>query len=82
MFGLREGTVMDFQVYCDSILMPFLDMVVDLYEKNEVSYANALRLGSAMCDIEQCLYDKELHGIQMDVVFNILENFVERLNGI
>lgn len=73
---------MDFQIYCDCILMPFLDMMADLYEKDEVSYTTALRLGSAMCDIEQCLYDKELRGIQLDIVEDILEGFIEKLNSI
>lgn len=71
---------MNFEAYCESILIPFLDIMVDLYDKEEVTYTNALRLGSAMCDIEQCLYDKELRGIELDMVEAILDDFVKELN--
>ena len=71
---------MNFEAYCESILIPFLDMMVDLYDKEEVTYTNALRLGSAMCDIEQCLYDKELRGIELDMVEAILDDFIKELN--
>lgn len=72
---------MNFEAYCESILIPFLDMMVDLYDKEEVTYTNALRLGSAMCDIEQCLYDKELRGIELDMVEAILYDFIKELNA-
>lgn len=72
---------MNFETYCESILIPFLDMMVDLYDKEEVTYTNALRLGSAMCDIEQCLYDKELRGIELDMVEAILDDFIKELNA-
>lgn len=71
---------MNFEAYCESILIPFLDIMVDLYDKEEVTYTNALRLGSAMCDIEQCLYDKELRGIELDMVEAILDDFIKELN--
>lgn len=70
---------MDFSIYCENILIPFLDMIVDLYIENKIGYKDALRLGSAMCDVEQCLYDKELINVQIDIVDNILEDFEFKL---
>ena len=70
---------MDFSVYCEDILTPFLEMIIDLHYKGDVDYENALRLGCAMCDIEQCLYERELINVQIDIVETILYDFELKL---
>ena len=73
---------MNFDVYYEDILSPNLDMIMDLYINDEVEYHNAIRLGSAMCDIEVCLNRKGLKDIQLDMLEQALDNFIERLKGI
>lgn len=53
---------MDFNIYYSEILIPYLDMVSDMYRCNDISYENALRLGACMCDIDICLLlDNKIH---------------------
>lgn len=69
---------MDIIVYCEEVLMPFLDMLVDLYDRNEINYRNALRLGGSMCELDYCLLNK--HDYKW--LDEIYENFKERLNKV
>lgn len=70
---------MDFSIYCEDILIPFLDMIIDLYLDGTIDYQNAIRLGNSMCDIKQCLYDKEIIDLNLSIVEEILEEFMVRL---
>lgn len=83
MFGTVDGGVkMDFMIYYENVLTPYLDMVVDMCSDNTVNYSTALVLGTTMCSIEDCLYDKSLITLQKDMIEKSLDDFEIRLKGI
>ena len=53
---------MDFIIYYNNILTPFLEMITDMCRCNKIGYQDALRIGGSMCDIEECLHrDKDVN---------------------
>lgn len=58
---------MDFIIYYNDILIPFLQMITDMCRCNSISYQDALRIGGNMCDIGECFY------VNKDINYDMLE---------
>lgn len=60
---------MDFINYYDEILLPFLEMIADMYHYGDISYQDSLRIGATMCSMK-CIED-----IHCDMLDEALYNF-------
>ena len=71
---------MDFMRYCEDIIEPTSEMIVDMVVKGYMKREHAIALMYQMTNIDDCLVNENYNTVH-DVIDCIIEKFTEKLGG-
>lgn len=71
---------MDVHAYLESVLVPTLDMISDLYKSKCITKEDAMSIGCSFGNIEECLSNGITKQVDMLLVEEVIDNFIANLN--
>ena len=72
---------MDFMRYCEDILEPTLDMVVEMCLKGYMKKEHAMALMHQMTNVNDCLVNEDSSSFH-DIINSVINDFTKELGGI
>ena len=72
---------MDFMRYCEDIVEPTLEMLVDMCERGYINNEHAIALMHQVTNIDDCLVGEDCNTVH-DIIDCTINNFTKRLGGV